>query len=157
MFVNDMAAHGYDDYDEVYYEDLRINGNSLPSEGIDLGSGRNCTYNATSDSYSAVLKFRWTAGSDARFVTYFDAWASTAYPFCLAVKSPNQSGFGDTAGPNGAWHLDPSEGSQIVQMAEPIAEGSTHDMEFGRLLVKTGVNKGKYFVYLKVDGEIVNS
>ena len=146
----------YYDYDEVNYGDLRIGDNSLPVSGIDLGATRRCTYTATSETYSAALKFRWTAGNDPHFVLYFDAWAGSAYPFCLAVKRPNYDKLGAASGPNGAWHIDPSVSANIVQMSEPIVAGATYDVEFGRLKVKAGPNKNKYYVYLKVDGELIS-
>ena len=141
-------------YDEIAYDDLFIGGNPAASSGIDLGSTREYTYNATSDTYSTAFKFRWTAGANPQFSLYFDYWGN--YPFGLAVKGPNSGkGGGVTAGENGAWHLNPSKGGNIVQMSAPIVEGNTYDIEFGRLKVKTGVDRGKYYVYLKVDGELI--
>ena len=145
----------YDEYDEVTYYDMKISGNALPDAGIDLGTNRTITYDVTSPSHSAVLKFRWTAGSTARFLCYFDAWSGSAYPFCLAVKNPGYSGLGAVAGENGAWHIDPSVNSHIVQMSSPIAAGSTYDIEFARLKVLSGPKTGNYYVYLKVDGALI--
>lgn len=142
----------YEDYDEVTYYDMKISGNALPDSGLDLGTNRTITYDVTSPTHSAVLKFRWTAGETARFALYFDAWSGGAYPFCLFVKNPGYSSQGAAAGANGAWHIDPSNAANIVQMSTPITAGSTFDMEYGRLKVKTGPNSGKYYVYLKVDG-----
>ena len=147
----------YDSYDEVNYEDLLINGEPVNALGMDLGSTRRCTYNATSESYSAVLKFRWTAGAEAHIVLYFDEWAGSAYPFCLAIKKPGYSSLGAAAGANGAWHIDPSVAGHIVQMSEPITVGETRDIEYGRLKVMTGPHAGKYYVYLKVDEVLISS
>ena len=146
----------YDSYDEVNYEDLLINGNPVDVSGMDLGATRRCTYNATSPSYSAVLKFRWTAGAEAHVVLYFDAWDPSAFPFCLAIKKPGYDGLGAAAGANGAWHIDPSVSGNIVQMSEAVTAGETRDIEYGRLKVMTGPNAGKYYVYLKVDEVLVS-
>ena len=146
----------YYDYDEVNYSDLRVNGNALDSAGVQIGSSQRCTYNATSPTYSSVLKFRWTASSDPHFVLYYDAWGGSAYPFSLAIKRPGYAGLGAAAGENGAWHIDPSVNSHIVQMTNPIVAGQSYDIEFGRLKVKTGANKDKYYVYLKVDGDLIS-
>ncbi|MBQ7248047.1 MAG: hypothetical protein IJS22_08165 [Lachnospiraceae bacterium] len=160
----------YYEFDEVNYEDLRIGGAALPTGGIGLESTRDCTYAATSATYSAVLKFRWTAGDASTwkdgegqpkagnyFVLYYDAWAGSAYPFSLAVKGPNFGGLGAASGENGAWHIAPNKNGNIVQMDEPIVPGQSYDIEFGRQKVATGPNKDKYFVSLKVDGEMIFS
>ncbi len=141
-------------YDEITYNDLIIGGYPAPSSGIDLGSTREFTYNATSETYSTAFNFRWTAGTSPEFSLYFDYWGN--YPFGLAVKGPNSGkGGGVTAGENGAWHVNPSIGGNMVNMSEPIVAGQTYDIEFGRIKAKTGVNRGLYYVYLKVDGELI--
>jgi len=144
----------YEDYDDITYEDLYIAGYPAASSGIDLGSTREYTYNATSESKSAVFKFRWTAGAEAKFALFFDYWGN--YAFGASAKAPNGgTGGGVNAGENGAWHIDQRNADNIVQMTEPIAAGDVHDIEYGRLKVKTGDNAGKYYVYLKVDGELI--
>ncbi len=165
--TNPAYTETYYDYDVVTYDDFRINGNPLSESGTDLGSTRTITYNVTSDTYSSVLKFRWTAGNQtfktsdgspqAYFVLYYDAWAGSAYPFCFAVKGPNQAGFGATAGEYGSWDLNPSISNNIVHMSEPIVNGNTYDIECGRIKVATGPHKGNYYVFLKVDGELISS
>ena len=132
----------YDNYDEVTYDMLTY-----------TGSGSTYTYNATSTSFSSVIKFRWTAGGDEKkFTLFLDDWV---YPFCFAAKTPNQTGFGATAGPNGSWHLVPSKDSYIVNMDTPIVDGQSYDIEIARLKVLTGANAGKYYVYAKVNGELI--
>ena len=149
----------YYDYDTVtYYDMLDYNSSStLPEAGIDLGTDRKLKYNVTSPTHSAVLKYRWTAGATAKYVFYFDAWAGSAYPFCLAVKNPGFAGLGAAAGANGAWHIDPSNNSTIVQMDTPIVAGNSYDIEYGRLKVVNGFHRNQYYVFLKVDGELVSS
>ncbi len=148
------ATPEYYAYDEITYDDLFIGGNPAASSGIDLGSTREYTYNATSETYSTSFNFRWTAGTSPEFSLYFDYWGN--YPFGLAVKGPNSGkGGGITAGENGAWHVNPSMGGNMVNMSEPIVAGQTYDIEFGRIKVKTGTERGKYYVYLKVDGELI--
>lgn len=147
----------YYDYDTVTYYDMRSNGNALPEAGIDLGTNRTLTYTVTSETHSAVLKYRWTAGATAKYVFYFDAWAGSAYPFCLAVKNPGYADLGAAAGANGAWHIDPSNNSTIVQMDTPIVAGNSYDIEYGRLKVVNGFHRNQYYVFLKVDGELVSS
>jgi len=144
----------YDAYDEVTYDNFRIDGNSLPENGIDLSVNRKVTYAATSPSYSTKLKFRWTAGTTASLVVYYDAWPN--HPYGFAIKPPNTDvGGGAVAGENGAWHVNCANGGNIVQMDKPIENGETFDIEFARLLVKNGKNKGKYYVYLIVNDELI--
>ncbi|MBR6510143.1 MAG: metallophosphoesterase [Clostridia bacterium] len=146
----------YDAYDEVTYEDFRIDGNSLPANGIDLSANRKITYKATSPSYSAKVKFRWTAGTVASLVVYYDAWPN--HPYGFAAKPPlTDVGGGKVAGENGAWHLDCSNNSSIEQLDKPIENGEIFDIEFTRLLVKNGKNKGKYYVSLTVNGEPIKA
>jgi len=141
----------FEAYDEISFDDLYEGSTSM--SGKEMDGSHTYTYNATSDSYSMILKYRWTAGGDEmKFTTFLDDWV---YPFCFAAKTPNQSGFGATAGPNGSWHLVPSKNSHIVDMSEPVAAGKTYDIELARLKVATGANKGKYYVYAKVNGELI--
>ncbi len=149
-------------YDEITYGDLHLNGSSVPSSGYNLTGGKTFTYNATSATYSTVFRFRWKTGSVAKFSLSFDTTAadgsgSVSFPFCAVAKYPNQPGFGAEAGPNGAWHLDPSNNSTKVDMEEPLVPGEIYDVEFGRLKVKNGDHAGEYYVYLKVDDVLVNS
>ncbi|MBR4911025.1 MAG: hypothetical protein IKZ47_06875, partial [Clostridia bacterium] len=149
----------YDVYDEVTYYDLLSGGKPLTAEKTSLEGNPKFGYNATSPSYSVIFTYRWTAGSynpgKPYYVFYFDKWSGGAYPFCLAVKSPGYSGLGAAAGENGAWHLDPSKNDHIVQMSEPIVAGKEYDIEHARLKVVTGPNVHKYYVYVKVNGEII--
>lgn len=142
----------FEPYDELTFDDLFEGETSM--SGKEVGGGdHKFTYNATSDSYSMVLKYRWVAGgSEMKFTTFLDDWV---YPFCFAAKTPNQSGFGATAGENGSWHLVPSKDSFIKHMDEPIVAGKAYDIELGRKKVATGVNKGQYYVYAKVNGEMI--
>ena len=157
--TNPAYSETYYDYDEVGYEDFLLGGNPVTASRTDLGSTRDFTYNRTSDTYSVVLKYCWTAGTYASnkpyYVFYFDAWAGSAYPFALAVKSPGYSSLGAAAGANGAWHIDPSAAANIVQMSTPIVTGNNYIIEHGRIKVKTGPQKDKYYVYLKVDNVLV--
>ena len=147
-------VEAYDVYDEVTYDDFRIDGNSLPANGLNLGASRKITYNATSPSYSAKVKFRWTAGTEAKMVFYFDKWPN--HPYGFAAKPPlTDVGGGAVAGENGAWHLNCANGGNIVQMDKPIEKGETFDIEIGRLKVTNGKNKGLYYVYAKVNGELI--
>ena len=142
----------FEAYDELTFDDLWIGEASM--SGREMDGRHDYTYNATSPTYSMKLKYRWIAGETPKFSLYLDDWK---YPFCYAVKTPNQTGFGATAGPNGAWHLVPSDDNMIVHMDEPIVVGKAYDIEIGRLKVASGKNAGKYYVYFMVDGEIVQS
>ncbi|MBR4761615.1 MAG: hypothetical protein IK086_03165, partial [Clostridia bacterium] len=149
----------YEDYDVVTYYDLLLGGNPLTAERTAISGNPKFAYNRTSATYSVIFKYRWTAGSYTTgkpyYVFYYDKWSGDAYPFCLAVKSPGYSGLGAAAGENGAWHLVPNNASNIVQMSEPIVAGNNYDIEHGRLMVATGPNAGKFYVYVKVNGELI--
>ncbi|MBR4762134.1 MAG: cellulase family glycosylhydrolase, partial [Clostridia bacterium] len=161
--TNPAYSETYYDYDEVTYNDFLLGGNPIASSSVNLSSTRTITYNRTSETYSAVIKYRWTAGANAMsgdeprayYVFYFDEWSGNSYPFCLAVKGPGQSSLGAAAGANGAWHVDPSVNSHIVQMSEPIVYGANYDIEYARIKVKTGPYKDQYYVYLKVNDALV--
>ena len=149
----------YEPYDEVTYDDLLLGGSPVTATRTALSGNPKFGYNRTSPTYSVVFKYRWTAGSYTSgkpyFVFYYDKWSGDTYPFCFAVKSPGYSGLGAAAGENGAWHLDPSVASHIVQMSEPIVAGNNYDIEHGRLMVATGPNAGKFYVFVKVNGELI--
>ncbi|MBO4432011.1 MAG: hypothetical protein J5852_00620, partial [Clostridia bacterium] len=145
----------YEDYDVVTYYDLLQSGNPVTAMQTSISGDPKFGYTRTSATYSVIFKYRWIAGADPHYVFYFDKWSGNAYPFCLAVKRPGYSALGAAAGENGAWHLDPSKNDHIVQMSEPISEGDIFDIEHGRLMVATGPNAGKFYVYVKVNGELI--
>ena len=122
--------------------------------GMTMDNGNHTyTYNATSQTYSSIFNFRWIPDSaEPGFTLYLDDWV---FPFCFCAKYPGRSDFGAAAGENGAWHLVPSNNDYIVQMDEPVVAGEPYDIEIGRLKVKTGANAGKYYVYAKVNGELI--
>ncbi|MBR4910330.1 MAG: metallophosphoesterase [Clostridia bacterium] len=153
--TNPAYSETYELYDEVTYNDLLSGGNPVTAAQTSMSGNPKFAYNRTSPTYSVIFKYRWTAGADPHYVFYFDAWAASGYPFCLAVKRPNFDGLGAAAGANGAWHLDPSVASHIVQMSSPVSAGDHFDIEHARLKVATGPYKGQYYVYVKVDGELI--
>ena len=151
--TNPAYTETYEAYDEVNFDDLYEGGASVA--GTVKDGSHTYTYNATSPSYSSIIKYRWTAGgTELKFTQFLDDWV---YPFCFAAKTPNQDNFGATAGPNGSWHLVPSNAGLKVDMDAPIVYGAPYDIEFARLKVATGPNTGKYYVYAKVNGEMINS
>ena len=142
----------YDEYDEITYSDLKMNGQALSSTSYTISDGHTFTYDATSPSKSAIFKFRWTAGSNPGFQFSFDEGenGNIANPFGVWIKRAEQ------AEPNGAWHLKPNVNSQI-NMDSKVSQGDTFDIEFGRLKILTGAPQyvGQYYVYLKVNGELI--
>ncbi|MDD6478976.1 MAG: dockerin type I repeat-containing protein [Oscillospiraceae bacterium] len=152
----------YEAYDEIGYEDLIYDGQPVSGRNFGLTGKNIFTYNRTSDTYSAIFKYRWTVGSLAKFSLSFDTnnvegTGEESFPFCAVAKYPNQDDYGKAAGPNGAWQIDPSNDSLLVNMSEQLVPRRAVDIEFGRLKVKDGRNAGKYYVYLKVDGELIQS
>ena len=150
----------YAEYDEIGYGDLLYGGDPIPGRTFAINNNKVVfTYNRTSDTYSSVLKYRWVAGDPAKFSLSFDTNGSgdVSYPFCAVAKYPNQSGYGATAGANGAWQIDPTQDSLLVNMSSPIVAGNPYDIEFGRLKVISGPYTGKYYVYFKVDGTLIQS
>lgn len=145
----------YDTYDTVTYADLRKNGDALPANEYNIHGSNTFTYSATSPSYSAKFKFRYTVGADTGIQFSFDEGdnGNIANPFGVWVKKPNQG----SAGANGAWHLRPDKSSTLVNMSSAAAEGDTYDIELGRLKVVTGTPEhvGQYYVYLKVNGTLI--
>ncbi|MCQ2449115.1 MAG: metallophosphoesterase [Clostridia bacterium] len=152
-FADVEIPENYEAYDEITYENLKFDGTPV-GNSFDVTGAKTFTYDATSPSYSYTFKFRWTAGNPARFNLYPDLNGS--FPFSLSVKYPNQSGFGATAGPNGSWDLNPAKAG-LTDMTQPIVTGKTYDVEYGRLKVASGKNAGKYYIYVKVGGELVAS
>ncbi|MBO4433402.1 MAG: cellulase family glycosylhydrolase, partial [Clostridia bacterium] len=154
--TNPAYSETYEAYDEVTYNDLLSGGNPVTAAQTSMNGNPKFAYNRTSPTYSVIFKYRWIAGADPHYVFYFDAWAASGYPFCLAVKRPNYADLGAASGANGAWDLDPSNRSNIVQMSSPVSAGDHFDIEHARLKVATGPYKGQYYVYVKVDGELIS-
>ena len=147
--------------DQIGYHDLLLGGNPLPSRTAALNNKTIFTYERTSESYSAVLKYRWTAGSPAKFSLSFDTdntegTGSESFPFCAVAKYPNQYGYGATAGANGAWQINPEENGLMVNMDSPLVAGNSYDIEFGRIRAISST-ANKYYVYLKVDDVLIQS
>ncbi len=140
----------YDTYDVVEYYDLSKDGEPLKTSECRMYGENVFTYEATSPSKSAILKYRWVVGSAAKFLLSFDKAASDApsYQFGAWLAEP------DGTYANGNMYLRPSYG-QRVNLSEIIEPYSTHDIEFARLKVVSGKNTGKYYMYIKIDGELV--
>ena len=64
-----------------------------------------------------VIKY-WKSGDVTTFDVSFDDDGSggVSYPFDLALKYPNQSGYGATAGANGSWDIDPSKSGMLFRV-----------------------------------------
>ena len=142
----------YEDYDEIYYSDLMKSGKALAVGGTRLNGGNVLTYNRTSPTGSAILKYRWTVGTVAKFQLSFEKTSASAmaYMFGAWLSEPGaESGF-----PNGRMWLRPGYGPQVA-IENVIEPNSDHDIELARLKVANGPNKGKYYVYVKIDGELI--
>lgn len=146
----------YYDYDEITMSDLTKTAAGSGSYNANTGSMSGaCTfsYPYTSDTYSAVLKYRWTPGiDDADVSTSFERnGLNPTHPFGYRVEKSTASG----ASPNGAWHYYASDDSKRVKMQSQTVAGTSYIIELGRKKVATGTNAGKYYGYLKVDGQLL--
>ncbi|MBO4433406.1 MAG: metallophosphoesterase, partial [Clostridia bacterium] len=146
----------YADYDVITYADLRKDGNPLPETDYNIHGSNTFTYEGTSPTHSAILKFRWTAGADnVGFQFSFDEGenGNIAYPFGVWIKRPNQA----SAGSYGAWHLRPNQADCLVNMSKAIKQGDVYDIELGKLKILTGEPQhvGEYYLYLKVNGVLI--
>ncbi|MBR4910392.1 MAG: cellulase family glycosylhydrolase, partial [Clostridia bacterium] len=142
----------YEQYDEIYYSDLMKSGKALPVGGTKLSGGNVFTYNRTSPTGSAILKYRWTVGTVSKFQLSFEKTSSSAmeYMFGAWLSEPGA----EANYPNGRMWLRPGYGPQ-VGFDTAIEPGTDHDIELARLKVANGPNKGKYYVYIKIDGALI--
>ncbi len=144
----------YEDYDEITYFDLKnSNGNYISDYGSEFAmtEGANVfSYNRTSNTGSAIFKYRWTAGATPGFQLSFEKKANNSieYKFGALLNEP------DTTYTNGSLNFRPYYG-YATGLPVAVATGSSYDIEFARLMVKTGRNKGKYYVYFKINGVTV--
>jgi len=146
----------YEPYDEIDYTDL-IDSDGKPLKENTNYSGANIfTYNRTSPTGSAILKYRWTVGTVPKFQLSFDhAYESNGttksmdYMFGVQVSAPSNDY------PNGELYLRPSYGKRS-NLSEPFEVENIYDIEFARLKVASGPNKGKYYVYIKIDGVLID-
>ncbi|MCQ2449732.1 MAG: tyrosine-protein phosphatase [Clostridia bacterium] len=143
-------------YDEIGYNDLMDDKGNALDENTAYSGGNIFTYNRTSPTGSAILKYRWTVGSVPKFQLSFDyAYESNGttkamdYMFGVQVSAPG------TDYPNGEVRLRPGYGRRL-NLATPFEVENIYDIEFARLKVATGPNKGKYYVYIKVDGVLLD-
>ncbi len=154
MTVNAAAPQDetYEAYDVVNYLDLKdASGNALSGTGTNLAGGTTFTYNRTSPTGSAILKYRWTVGQSTGQVAGY-----TGAEMNLSFEEVNGNAaymFGALFTAN-AVNYRPYNGFG-VNLQKTLVSGSIHDIEFAKLKVKTGANTGKYYVYLKIDGEII--
>ena len=143
----------YETYDEIGYEDLKDeNGEALGSQKLISNDSAVLTYDSTSPTGSVIFKYRWKIGSQAKFQLSFEKSASNAmeYMFGAWMYAPGE----EASAPNGRIWLRPSYGP-TVNFDESFVSGTTHNVEFARLKVKNGPNAGKYWLYLKIDGEMI--
>ena len=146
----------YDPYDEINYTDLMDSNGQPLKENTNYTGATILTYNRTSPSGSAILKYRWTVGSVPKFQLSFDhAYESNGttksmdYMFGVQVSIPSNDY------PDGELYLRPGYGNRS-NLNDPFEVENIYDIEFARLKVATGPNKGKYYVYIKVDGLLIS-
>ena len=149
-------AETYEPYDEIDYTGLMGSDGKPLKENTDYSGATIFTYNRTSPTGSAILKYRWTVGSVPKFQLSFDhAYESNGttksmdYMFGVQVSAPTAEY------PNGELRLRPGYGKRLT-FSEPFEVESIYDIEFARLKVANGPNKGKYYVYFKVDGVMLD-
>ncbi|MBO4734592.1 MAG: hypothetical protein J5662_08955, partial [Clostridia bacterium] len=133
----------YEDYDVIYYSDLLSGGNHLPADGYEITETDNpFTYAATSDTHSAIYKFRYVAGVHIYFQIFPGEYRS-GNPFSCRLANAT------------TWErrYNPDQGTMPVGYT--VAEGDIIDFEVARLKVATGDNVGKYYTYMKANGTMI--
>ncbi len=155
--ISQIPDYEYEKYDTVTYWDLTdASGNALAETGTNMAGGTGLKYTPTSSTGSAILKYRWTAGNDINFQLSFGKVVtdstSITYTFCAWLDRQEPEKY-----PNGRMWLCPgnSLGSPCFNMPFAIVPGSNHDIEFARLKIKNGVNAGKYYLYIMIDGILI--
>ncbi len=145
----------YYDYDVINYADLKDESGKALGDETTFTAAKMFTYNRTSPTGSAILKYRWTVGTKPSFQLSFDhayesngTTKSIGYMFGAWLSEP------DEQFPNGRLWLRPGYGPQ-VNLPVALEEDNIYDIEFARLKVAKGANKGKYYVYLKIDGQLI--
>ncbi|MBO7520502.1 MAG: hypothetical protein J6T73_06970, partial [Clostridia bacterium] len=141
-------------YDEIGYGDLLVGGNPVGEE-TQLGS-RLFTYNATANTYSVILKYRWKAIASTKFQISFDRKGTDDainYMFGAQLYAPGSEGR-----TNSSIRLRPGldDANAWNELSENIQEGVYYNVEFARLKVKNGDNAGKYYVYFKLNDELIS-
>ncbi len=146
----------YEDYVEIGYSDLKQDGKKLSGKTTALDGATVLTYDKTSATGSAILKYRWTVGSEPTFQLSFDKASSDSidYMFGAWLSKPGEEGFAD-----GRMWLRPGYGPQVdmgnITLPKSLVTATSHNVEFARLKVKTGANAGMYYVYLKIDDVMI--
>lgn len=151
-FVNDgVAKQGFSgfgkpgeadkyttDYDTVTLADLGIVGTDYKTS---VNSGT-YEYKGKSKTKSVIVKFGWDANvtDDIDWKIALDTYWNAN---CMVWFRPD------------AIYFCPGQGSftSLQVKTNAITKGK-HEVEFGRLRVVSGTNKGKDYVFLKIDGEV---
>ncbi len=142
-YVTDDAT--YEAYDVVEYANLNIDNSAIWTGTTKLSGNSVFTYDKQSKTGSAIFKFGWTPGkNDSSLMLSFDKPSDDIINYMFGAWLHN--GENVTLG-NGM--------SVDVNLTDSIQAGTTYNIEFARLKVKTGENAGKYHVYFKMDGKLI--
>ena len=135
----------YEAYDVIEYADFLDTGNNhLSKDGVTLEAQNTLYhYNATSETHSAIYRFRFVAGSCTYFQMYPGVYCTN--PFMYRINT----------GASAEWVKRYAPENKTVSAGREINAGDEMDIEIGRLMVATGENAGKYHSYFKVDGEMI--
>ena len=145
------ADETYETPAEIGFTNLKDDGNYLSGEKMMGAGSKEFTFDA--DTYSNVVKFTWIAGitSTNEFQVSFDTRGqnSATNSFGFTVKASDGATSIDTI------VFQRELATATKKLAAPVLVGDEHDIELGRKKVLTGSNAGKYYVYLKFDGELI--
>lgn len=130
-----------EEYDTVTLADLGIAGTDYKTP-VSSGS---YSYKGRSDTYSVVVKMGWEANitSDIDWKLALDTYWNAN---CMIWFRPE------------AIYYCPGQGTfnGLYSKVSPVTSGR-HELEFGRLRVTAGPNYGLDYVFLKIDGEIIEA
>ena len=141
----------YETPTEIGLTDLK-DGDAYLSGEKTMGSGSK-VFTFDADTYSNVVKLTWKAGvtSTSDFKFSFDTRGTdgATNSFGFGVRASSEASAIDTLVFRNELE------SNVVELAKPIEKDDEHSIELGRKKVLTGENTGKYYVYLKFDGELI--
>ncbi len=144
----DFTKTDYEIYDEISISDLRSSGYPF-GETLSLTKAQSLSFNSTSDHKSVVLRFIYEAKDPSNYgcqIHFSDGYMESKdsmYGGMIWLKSDNT--------------YIRKDDQSYVKGNKAFTKAGIYNVEVGKLYIDNGADKGKYYIYIKVDGVLLAS
>ena len=138
-------AETYETADNISISDLTyVNGGDPVGNYVTLNENKKFAYTATAAHKSVVFKFKYEVVSPSNL--------SHQFHFADKYSEDYEMYAGMVWFKSSKTHIRTGNATYIDWNSSVLATAETYNVEIGKLYVTSGDNSGKYYVYLKVEG-----